>query len=198
MKKLFKNLISKLVRLIFGKDYIISKSITDSPIVEKPKSKKEIYFETLAENRGRIIELMNRTDQSIDQDLVKLAIAEDLKISAIKYNDWKRVYNKIKGFNDPSDELRRLIAQDNLGDRIRLEQKNKELELVNPPLLVAKKDMNADKEVSSKLLEMLKGVKTDYPKEVSLSEIVLMSEKKLKEKSKVMDRILSSKDNIIK
>lgn len=197
MKKFFKKIINKLVRLIYGKDYIISIPVTDGLIINKPKSKKEVYFQELSENRGRIIELMNRTYQSIDQDMVELAIAEDLKISAIKYNDWKRVYNKIKGFNDPSDELQRLIAQDNLGDKIKLEQKNRRLDMENVTIINPKKKSLLSKktieEDSKKLIDMLTSVKENFPKEMGLAEAKVMDDAKSVESDKVMGRILSSK-----
>jgi len=198
MKKMFKWIINKLVKLIYGKDFSISKPITDSPIVEKPKTKKEIYFEELAENRGRIIELMDRTDKSINEDIVRLAIQEDLKISAIKYNDWKRVYNKIKGFNDPSDELRRLLSQDNLGDKIYLERKHVELEKLHPINTVIKpRKKKITKEIPNELLEMLKSTTFDV-NSTTLEEVKAIDNAKSLESIKVMDRILESKNKIIK
>ena len=159
MKKMFKWIIDKLVRLIYGKDYIISKP---KPIIEKPivKTNKELYFEALAENRGRIIELMDRTDKSINEDMVRLAIEEDLKISAIKYNDWKRVYNKIKGFNDPSDELRRLIAQDDFLDRVKLQREARKLDMEGITTVVPKSKLNKTSvKMPSELYDILKSVK---------------------------------------
>jgi len=198
MKKMFKWIINKLVKLIYGKDFSISKPITDSPIVEKSKTKKEIYFEELAENRGRIIELIGRTDKSINEDMVKLAIEEDLKISAIKYNDWKRVYNKIKGFNDPSDELRRLLAQDNLGDRISLQRKHVELEKLHPMNTVIKPRKRKAIKSSDELVKILSEVKENFPEEMGLKEAKEIDEQKLREKDEVLDRILESKNKIIK
>ena len=205
MKKMFKWIIDKLVRLIYGKDYIISKP---KPIIEKPivKTNKELYFEALAQNRGRIIELMDRVDKSIDEDIVKLAIQEDLKISAIKYNDWKRVYNKIKGFNDPSDELRRLIAQDDFLDRVKLQREARKLDMEGITTVVPKPKLNKTSTKTSvkmpsklpnELYDILKSVKHEAS-DITLEEIRKIDDFKQAEKSKVMDRILESKNKIIK
>lgn len=194
MKKFFKKIINKLIRLIYGKNYIIREKAIEEPIV---KTEKEIYFEKLAENRGRIIELMGRTDRAINEDLVKIAIQEDLKISAIKYNDWKTVYNKIKGFNDPSDELRRLIAQDNLGDRISLQRKAIKLDNEGITIIRPNKKSKSSKLPKAIVDAMTRDVSPNEG-EISLEEVRKIDDLKQEETSKVMNRILESKNKIIK
>lgn len=115
MKKIVKWLIVKLIKLFFKNDYELKEIEEDGPI-----SKKELFFIELEQNKDRIAELMSRNKSYEIANEEK--IVSDLIESARKHNSWKGLYNSIKGFNEPSEELDGKIKEEYKDDLFNLEQ----------------------------------------------------------------------------
>jgi len=91
-----------------------------------PPTKEDLFLKKLAKNRERIGEIMEKTTYP---DTDREIIEEGLIMSAKLLNEYRRISNAINGFNDPPDNLLKLIKDDEYVDRIALDHAGRKLNL---------------------------------------------------------------------